>query len=628
MLTAGRWLPASIAFAFALLAAACSSDGSISDRPGDGDGEGDGSGGGGSDGDPEPTAELTVCASGDADHATIGEAIAAAPAGALISVCAGLYREQLSIIDKSLIIRGASGAAATTLDARGNGIAVTVRGTERLQLEGFTIRGGDNKTAGGGVRCEVSGLKLVGDILRDNRARSGGGLYTSACDLEVVDTRFEGNQGGDRGGGALLVSTAGELSASLFENNQAVNGAGLFVLGGTVVLSGNHMRGNAAGLRGGGLYHDSDALVEDNLVEDNTSGWTGGGMYLIDHAAVLRGNQVRGNRSENDGGGIYVHQGSPTIAGNDVTDNWSGDDGGGLRLFESAALVESNRISRNVADGGGGIRVSHVASVFIDNVITDNQAVMGGGMDMDNDSSVVRGGVIEGNSASLGGGISATLFPWSGAAFEGVRIANNQADDGGGLYLLNNFVPIAIRRLEVVGNTAGRGGGLFVRATDVSIENTVIARNESWQGGGLFVREPDPWESPDGCPCPPTAPTIDVDFAVFHQNTASEGSAVWVDTSGLSVGSSILSGNPAPSVVALGPEPAWSYTDTVPASFSGMTNPTGAAGNISSDPLFVDTEGFALRAGSPCVNAGDPAFQDPNGSRADMGRFGGPEASP
>ncbi|MCB9444441.1 MAG: hypothetical protein H6669_09410 [Ardenticatenaceae bacterium] len=53
---------------------------------------------------------------------------------------------------------------------------------------------------------------------------------------------------------------------------------------------------------------------------------------------------------------------------------------------------------------------------------------------------------------------------------------------------------------------------------------------------------------------------------------------------------------------------------------------TGINGNISTNPLFEN--GFHLRPNSPSLNAGnpDPIFNDPDGSRNDMGAYGGPNA--
>ncbi len=57
---------------------------------------------------------------------------------------------------------------------------------------------------------------------------------------------------------------------------------------------------------------------------------------------------------------------------------------------------------------------------------------------------------------------------------------------------------------------------------------------------------------------------------------------------------------------------------------------TAGEHDISEEPLFVDASGgdFHLQFGSPCVDAGDPApqFNDPDGSRNDIGAFGGPSA--
>ncbi|HID10800.1 MAG TPA: T9SS type A sorting domain-containing protein [Candidatus Latescibacteria bacterium] len=56
----------------------------------------------------------------------------------------------------------------------------------------------------------------------------------------------------------------------------------------------------------------------------------------------------------------------------------------------------------------------------------------------------------------------------------------------------------------------------------------------------------------------------------------------------------------------------------------------GGEGNLRADPLFVDpgVGDFRLKEGSPCVDAGDPdpKYNDPDGSRNDMGIYGGPYA--
>ncbi|RME53032.1 MAG: hypothetical protein D6795_05965, partial [Deltaproteobacteria bacterium] len=60
--------------------------------------------------------------------------------------------------------------------------------------------------------------------------------------------------------------------------------------------------------------------------------------------------------------------------------------------------------------------------------------------------------------------------------------------------------------------------------------------------------------------------------------------------------------------------------------------PTGTNGNISVDPRFVDTTGddplawdLHLSSDSPLIDAGDPGILDPDGSRSDIGAYGGPE---
>lgn len=62
-------------------------------------------------------------------------------------------------------------------------------------------------------------------------------------------------------------------------------------------------------------------------------------------------------------------------------------------------------------------------------------------------------------------------------------------------------------------------------------------------------------------------------------------------------------------------------TDYVPASIAHSNS-------LSDDPQFAGIGDAHLAAGSPCINAGDPRpeYNDPDGSRNDMGAYGGPGA--
>ncbi|HRO64968.1 MAG TPA: right-handed parallel beta-helix repeat-containing protein, partial [Candidatus Dojkabacteria bacterium] len=50
--------------------------------------------------------------------------------------------------------------------------------------------------------------------------------------------------------------------------------------------------------------------------------------------------------------------------------------------------------------------------------------------------------------------------------------------------------------------------------------------------------------------------------------------------------------------------------------------------SLHADPKFVSATNFALQAGSPAIDAGDPNIKDLNGSRSDLGVYGGPNSCP
>jgi hypothetical protein len=546
-------------------------------------------------------------------------AIDAAPQDAMLEICAGTYRERLVIDGKRIELRGVSGAGATIVDADAGGRVLVVRNSTGtgVTIRGLTLKDGSTSSTGGGISCVSSTLKVRDSVVTANRATGGGGLAATGCVLDVARSRFDANNAGSgRGGGAFVTGGSGVIIDNTFNSNNAEEGGGIAIVGGTTELADNEVRDNSAH-RGGGLFVAHDGLVRGNQIIANEGRWTGGGIYTDAPAPTIEGNTIDHNTSVNDGGGFYVHQGAPHIVDNVITANESGDDGGGVRLFESSARVERNVIENNVAaDSGGGVRVSHVQAQLIDNIIRNNQAPLGGGLDLDNDASVLRGGVISGNRASSGGGISAALYPWSGAVIEDVEIADNVATSrGGGMYIVNNDKPVALRHLVVRGNRAPQGAGLYIKDTSHTLTNSVFDRNiATGEGGAMYLAAGS------------SARTAAHAFVVTRGNSASTGSSVWSAAPNVSLANSIFAEGSG-TAIKVSVVPTFRFNDTWPRSFSGMTDPTGSSGNISADPRFIapSSGNFGLGSGSPAIDAGDPALHDADGSRADMGLFGGPD---
>ena len=66
--------------------------------------------------------------------------------------------------------------------------------------------------------------------------------------------------------------------------------------------------------------------------------------------------------------------------------------------------------------------------------------------------------------------------------------------------------------------------------------------------------------------------------------------------------------------------------DNVAGDYHDMDELTGAGGNISLNPSFVDSLDFHVSPESPCLDAGNPIFTDPDGGPSDIGIYGGPAA--
>ena len=278
-------------------------------------------------------------------------------------------------------------------------------------------------------------------------------------------------------------------------------------------------------------------------------------------------------------GGVLIEGSSPTLVDVVVTANVAYNHGGGFYITSGSPTLRNVVIQGNRADGeGGGLYVTG-ATVTMSNCVIANNAVMsyGGGLCLQSSSAVLDHLLVVGNSAERDGG--GVFMNTSSADMSNVALLGNTAGgadgDGGGMYLLQASPNLT--SVTLAGNTAsGCGGGLYLFQASPALLGVILAGNEAASGGGVCN---DP-----GLPGYPS-----IAFSCAWENT--------------------------------------------PDGFSGMTDPTGANGNTDATPNFNQTVlpdpmdwDVHLGETSTLIDAGSPSLDDPDGSRSDMGAFGGPAA--
>lgn len=307
------------------------------------------------------------------------------------------------------------------------------------------------------------------------------------------------------------------------------------------------------------------------------------------------------------GAGVNINASSPTIEGNVITGNDAATDsflGGGMRIYNGSPTVIDNDITHNNAGFGG-----------------PEDGSDGGGIDIRGGAPWIEGNFIAYNTAGDGGGI------WT--AYSDATIVHN--------WIVGNAVDDEATELEP--DKGGQGGGIDVQiggATGTVVANNIITDNTaSVIGGGVVV-----YEYNSGYP------TILIEQNVIAFNTVTgivdgdtevrgSGFAQWSSTVP-DVFDNILYMNHGNGAYAEEVTDGFTYNDVFgnDENYGGIQDGTGT-GNLSVDPKFKsatddgnpENDDYTLTGGSGCIDAGDPALTDPDGSRADLGVYGGPEGS-
>jgi CSLREA domain-containing protein len=326
--------------------------------------------------------------------------------------------------------------------------------------------------------------------------------------------------------------------------------------------------------------------------------------------------------SPNDGGGLW-NEGS-LIMNNSSIKHSRGDRGGGIytkSYLELNHSAVSNNTSNNGSNAGptagydgGGIYSSSTGKLEIADSSLKNNITGIGGTSGPTTANSGHGGAIyslgtlkithstlRNNKTGAGNGNGGAFFLGSSATILDTTIANNEADDGGGIY--NNAGTLSIYRSAISGNIATRGGGVFSNSA-LNSYNSTIANNEAMEGSATF-----------------TNATSYISYNTIAQNNTFTDGAVEVNGGVLTVNNTIIANNTLSMNCYVGPGASLvnggnnidSSTDCGFGSANGSmssTNPKIFALANNGGPTWT----MAIAPDSPARDKGDTGIcKDPNG---------------
>lgn len=342
-----------------------------------------------------------------------------------------------------------------------------------------------------------------------------------------------------------------------------------------------------------------DSATVANTVIDANAGYgyatcvtfeTGEGRGSILAGFTLQGGNGEGMSS---GGGITSAPGTgPTIAYCVFVGNTADNNGTAVNAVNSTIrLVSCTFTGNNNSSADGVVRVNGLDSnVLIKRCTFNNNTTYTGG------AIVVHGGH---------------------ATITDCEMYDNTASFGGAVRLskLNNASPSArLVNCLISGNFAHSNGGAISLLNDADLEmiSCLIVNNDAdGQGGAIYVG---------------FGPTASITNCTFAENSA--GTTGGIHNSGglVTLRSSILWNT------------GTAISGTASATYCDIQGGWPGVGNLNTNPMFTTYKGieYLLGLASPVIDAGDPSDSDAvnwpewynNGSRADMGTYGGPQSAP
>jgi len=235
-------------------------------------------------------------------------------------------------------------------------------------------------------------------------------------------------------------------------------------------------------------------LIHGDATQGGGVSLGGGGIYITSSVLTLNNVQVYENMAE-QGGGIYAYTGTLTINDGAVSNNVATNNGGGIYLLDQQTTLSGISLIDNTLDAsigqGAGIYALRGTLVLTDGVsLASNVGTQyGGGAYLENCHATFYDTAVISNTAGRGAGMNVIQ---SQLTIGDARFEHNdswaRSGYGGGIYLFNS--PTTIVASSFISNVASNssGGAIAVDNAAVTLRNSMVISNVSLTyGGGIYA---------------------------------------------------------------------------------------------------------------------------------------------
>ena len=350
------------------------------------------------------------------------------------------------------------------------------------------------KVSGGVFLITDSSLFIFNSIFQYNSAHIGGVIEANGANILIDSCTFTKNSANDTGGvGALYIVTI-TVTECIFYANSASDG-GAFFMGGIEVdsfINRTTFNSNDAKNFGAVIYGGNSKLYLYMLHFTNNSALLG--VIYCQKCDFL---YVKHTEFSSNNGSLFTFNSKIIMEGNikflsshlQCSSNVLYEEGGAVTCIQSELKFNKASIlfEQNHARYGGAMMLSETKVFIINSILriySNNASLSGGGMYIFQSEIVNEGHIfLTGNTAVRKGGamhmigtrVNIPISSFTSRAPPGtIRIIDNMAEEGGGIYFEGNSKlyiskegPITsevnkYRKSLFIGNSANYGGAIFI----------------------------------------------------------------------------------------------------------------------------------------------------------------------